>query len=87
MGFWFEALGLIPGVNIGGRVEAQNPTFWKMVMLHIKFKGTTYTVTWKQICAAIFKSFIKSTLSFRLNYPLAGLDISRFWDNLNSRLA
>ena len=40
-----------------------------MVMLHIKFKGTTCTVTWSQLCAAIFKSFIKITLSFRLNYP------------------
>ena len=38
-------------------------------MLHIKLKGSTYTVTWTQICAAIFKSFIKITLSFRLNYP------------------
>ena len=56
-------------------------------MLHIKFKGTTYTVTWKQICAAIFKSFIKNTLSFRLNYPLSGLNFSRFLDNLSSRLA
>ena len=27
MGFKFESLGLIPGVNIGGRVEAQNSTF------------------------------------------------------------
>ena len=57
-------------------------------MLHIKFKGTTYTVTWKQICAAIFKSFIKNhhILSLKLP-PLAGLNFSRFLDNLNSRLA
>ena len=27
MGFLFEAIGLIPWVNIGGRVEAQNSTF------------------------------------------------------------
>ena len=27
MGFLFEALGLIPCGNIGGRVEAQNSTF------------------------------------------------------------
>ena len=49
-----------------GRVEAQNSFFWNMVMLHVKFKGTTYTVTWKQICAAIFKSFIKKS-----PYPFA----------------
>ena len=35
-------------------------------MLHIKFKGTTYTVTWKKICAAIFKSFIKIHLILSL---------------------
>ena len=46
-------------MNIGDRVEAQSSTFSELIMLHIKFKGTTYTVTWTQICAAIFKSFIK----------------------------
>ena len=74
-------------MNIGGRAEAKLQLFPNIVMLHIKFKGTTYTVTWKQICAAIFKSFIKFTLSFGLNYPLAGLNFSRFLDNLNPRLA
>ena len=57
-------------------------------MLHIKFKGTTYTVTWKQICAAIFKSLIKKiTLSFRLNYPHGRFKFLDVFDNLNSRLA
>ena len=58
-------------------------------MLHIKFKGTTYTVTWKQICAAIFKSFIKIDLILLLKLPppLAGLNFSRILENLNSRLA
>ena len=57
-------------------------------MLHIKFKGTTYTVTWKQICAVMFKSFIKDHLILSLKLPpLAGLNFSRFLDNLNSRLA
>ena len=51
-------------------------------MCHIKFKGVKYTVTWKQICAAIFKSFIKNHL-----IPLAGLNFSMFLGNLNSRLA
>ena len=56
---WFD-----PRMNIGGRDEAKIQLFWNMVMLHIKFKGTTQTVTWKQICTTIFKSFIKFTLSF-----------------------
>ena len=59
-----------------------------MVMLHINFKGTTYTVKWKQICAAIFKNFIKkSPYPFAETTPLAGLNLSRYLDNLNSRLA
>ena len=63
-----------------------------MVMLHIKFKGTTYTVTLKKICAVILKSFIKKlTLFFRLNYtpPSPGIFkfLDFFFDNLNSGLA
>ena len=75
-------------MNIGVELRHKIQLFRNMVMLHIKFKGTTYTVTWKQTCAAIFKSFIKKIiLSFRLNYPVTGLNFSRFLDNLNSRLA
>ena len=55
--------------------------FRNMVMLHIKFKETTYTVTWKQICAAIYKSFITIYLILSLKLPpLAGLNFSRFLD-------
>ena len=67
--FSLTPFGLIPRVTLGGRAEAKIQLFRNMAMLHIKFKGTTITVTWKQICAAIYKSFIKFTLSFRLNYP------------------
>ena len=56
-------------MNIGGRAEAKIQLFRNMVMFHIKFKGTTYTVTWKQICAAIFKSFIKIDLILLLKLP------------------
>ena len=56
-------------------------------MLYIKFKGMTYTVTWKQICAAIFKSFIKNHLILRLNYPPGRFKFIEVLDNLNSRLA
>ena len=65
----FDAFGLIPRVNIGGRAEAKIQLFQNMVMLHIKFKGTTYTVTWKQICTAIFKRFIKNHLILSLKLP------------------
>ena len=61
---WFD-----PGVNIEGRAEAKIQNFRNMIMLDIKFKGTTYTVTWKQICAAIFKSFITNHIIRSLNYP------------------
>ena len=62
---WFD-----PRMNIGGRDETKIQLFWNMVMLHIKFKGTTHTVTWKQICFAIFKSFIKIHLILSLKLPL-----------------
>ena len=42
-GILFEALGLIPWVNIGG---TKFNFFQNMVMLHIKFKEMTYTVSW-----------------------------------------
>ena len=67
--FSVAPFGLIPQVNIGGRAEAKIQLFRNMVMLHIKFKGTTYTVTWKQICAALFKSFIKIHLILLLKLP------------------
>ena len=38
-------------------------------MLHVKVKGTTYTVTWKQICAAIIKSFIKIHIILSIKLP------------------
>ena len=56
-------------MNIGGRAEAKIQLFPNKVMLHIKFKGTTYTVIWKQICAAIFKSFIKIHPILSLKLP------------------
>ena len=74
-------------MNIGGRAEAKIQLFRNMVTLHIKFKGTTHTVKRKQLCAAIFKSFIKKSPYPFASTPLAGLNFSRFLDNLNSRLA
>ena len=68
-----------------GRTEAKIKLFRNMAMSHIKFKGKTHTTTWEQICAAIFKSFIKIHLI--ILFELAGLNFMRFMDNLNSVLA
>ena len=38
MGFLFEALGLIPWVNIGGRVERVKPDFMQSTAVNLKFK-------------------------------------------------
>ena len=67
--FSLTLFGLIPRVTLGGRAEAKIQLFRNMAMLHIKFKGTTITVTWKQICAAIYKSFIKIHLILSLKLP------------------
>ena len=56
-------------MNIEGRAEAKIQLFRNMAMLHINFKGTKYTVTWKLICAVIFRSFIKIHLVLSLKLP------------------
>ena len=78
---------LIPRVNRGGRAEAKIQLFWYMVMLHIKFNGTTHTVTWKQICAAIFKSFIIIHHILSLKLPPSRFKFAWFLENINSVLA
>ena len=63
--FSLKPLVRSPRIN-RGKAEAKSQLFRNMVMLLIKFKGMTYTVTWKHICAAIFKSFIKIHLILSL---------------------
>ena len=47
--FYFEGLGPIPWVDLGGVAEAKLKLFQNMVMLHTKLKGITHTVTRQQI--------------------------------------
>ena len=70
MGFWFEALGLIPGVNIGGRVEAQNSTVSEYGHVAYQIQGNDiYSNMVANMCCHIQEFHKKITLSFRLNYP------------------
>ena len=70
MGFLFEALGLIPWVNIEGRVEAHNSIFSEYGHVAYQIQGNdvnSYMVA--NLCCHIQEFHKKNTLSFRLNYP------------------
>ena len=74
-------------MNIGGRVEAQNSTFSEYGHVAYQIQGNAIYSNMEANMYCHIQEFHKKTLSFRLNYPLAGLNFSRFLDNLNSRLA
>ena len=75
-------------MNIGGRVEAQNSTFSEYGHVAYQIQGNDiYSNMEANMCCHIQEFHKKITFSFLLNYPLAGLNFSRFLDYLNSRLA
>ena len=75
-------------MNIEGSVEAQNSTLSEYGLVAHQIQGNdVYSDMEANMCCHIQRVPLKITLSFRLNYPLAGLNLSRFLDNLNSRLA
>ena len=65
MGFLFEALGLIPWVNIGGRVEAQNSTFSEYGHVAYQIQGNdVYSNMVANMCCHIQEFHKKSPYPF-----------------------
>ena len=65
MGFLFEALGLIPWVNIGGRVEAQNSTFSEYGHVAYQIQGNdVYSIMVANMCCHIQEFHEKSPYPF-----------------------
>ena len=74
-------------MNIGGRVEAQNSTFYEYGHVAYQIQGNdVYSNMEANMCCHI-QEFHKIHLILSLKLPLAGLNFSRFLDNLNSSLA
>ena len=70
MGFWFEALGLIPGVNIGGRVEAQNSTVSEYGHVAYQIQGNDiYSNMVANMCCRIQEFHKKNHLILSLKLP------------------
>ena len=75
-------------MNIGGRVEAQNLTFSEYGHVAYQIQGNdVYSNMEANMCCHIQEFHKKSPYPFAYTTPLAGLNFSRFLDNLNSRLA
>ena len=69
MGFLFDALGLVPWVNIGGRVEAQNSTFSEYGHVAYQIQGNNvYSNMVANMCCHI-QEFHKNRLNLSLKLP------------------
>ena len=75
-------------MNIWGRAKAQNSTFSEYGHGAYQIQGNDiYSNMEANMCCHIQEFDKESLYPLAKTTPLAGLNVSRFFDNLNSRLA